>query len=1032
MRARPRTSGADADAVARARGGEDDESRHRARETQNDDDAMKDAAVDDDDDDYDDDDGDIDDPSAARRERSMDASGGPRYASARDAPFRALARACERVQRERGRKKANAARRYAALDAFHDVCLVSTRDGTRCDAFDAYRLLIPTLDKERETYRLKHDALAKCVVSAFDMARASEDAKTLEDWKQKGGGNFPQAVREVLERGHLQGREGDADVRELTIGEVNDTLDELAACESKHERAATLRKLFGKMDAVMVKWACAIILKETKLRMGDKAIMRHYHRDAEDLFDWTSDLRRVCEDLPRRDVRLKRADINVGEGLINPQLALRKNTADAIMKTLRGRQFIIETKFDGERIQLHKDGEIINYWTRNMNDFGPRGYDVMNGLFRHLPKRCILDGELLVWNKLRETWHPFGAIKTLIKAANLRKSKDEVFPLSNDTDDRDDGDDIAGYDPKSSKYEWYQEYMKKLTYGDLELVYVPFDILYIGDESVRHLQLVERHAKLREHVHPVSAMCGNIKARILLATPDCEFSKIGSTKQDIERALLEAIEAGDEGLVIKDLNSEWIPGDRSGNWMKIKPDYCKSEDLDVLLIGGYYGAGELRGGKISQFLVGIIESTNDPTSAHGIKIMSFCKVGTGISATELDDLRNRLGDYMHREKPREMDYNVTDAYSERPDVWIWPPQRSVVVRVKGDIRCIRSMTYATGYSLRFPRVTGIRYDKTWSDILTNAELKQIIEEDRPNIAMDMGEGHMNSRKRTRAAALTTLLPAHLMPVDVSGVVPESEVFKSLQIHIVNCESREQKQELFKAIIARGGRTSEMWHSDVTHSVAANRDGAKFIAASHHGDVYTIDWLKQCIQQNRIVTPRPRHRLNLATSTWYGSNIMDRYGDDHAIPCNEEDIRALLHQVGDQAKRWETSEVPAMVELTREYPNLLKSMKYCTFSECVFEIDDSCDVQHKEWMSESEHFRLMLHEERFNVELRLRLFGGTMAPEGRSGTHIVRMNDDSVREEYLDDGRVLVSNGWVTKRTRKQSPRMSPNLDIRSF
>ena len=30
--------------------------------------------------------------------------------------------------------------------------------------------------------------------------------------------------------------------------------------------------------------------------------------------------------------------------------------------------------------------------------------------------------------------------------------------------------------------------------------------------------------------------------------------------------------------------------------MKIKPDYLKTEDLDVLLIGGYYGAGEMRGG----------------------------------------------------------------------------------------------------------------------------------------------------------------------------------------------------------------------------------------------------------------------------------------------------------------------------------------------------------------------------------------------------------------------------------------------------
>ena len=72
-----------------------------------------------------------------------------------------------------------------------------------------------------------------------------------------------------------------------------------------------------------------------------------------------------------------------------------------------------------------------------MNDFGPRGYDVMDGLFRHLPKRCILDGELLVWNKLREQWYPFGALTNLINAANLRKSRDELFPLMTHLDDRD-------------------------------------------------------------------------------------------------------------------------------------------------------------------------------------------------------------------------------------------------------------------------------------------------------------------------------------------------------------------------------------------------------------------------------------------------------------------------------------------------------------------------------------------------------------------------------------------------------------------
>ena len=983
-------SSASARDAPNARGEEEDESRHRAVEA--------------------------------------DSTPAPRsvaHASAREVPFRALTMTFERIQRDRGRTRAHAMRRYRALDALHDGRLTSREDGSRVDAFDAYRLMLPSLDKERAVYHLKHDALAKTVVSAFDMAPESEDARTLMDWKMKGGGNLPEAVRQVLVKGHLQGREKDEDVRALTIGEVNDALDLLAACANKEERAATLRRLFGKMDATMVKWTCAIILKETKLGMGDKAILRHYHCDAEDLFDWTSDLRRVCEDLPRRDVRLKRADIEVGQGLVNPQLAKRQNTVDAIFKALKGREFVIETKFDGERIQVHKDGEIVNYWTRNMNDFGPRGFDVMNGLFRHLPRRCILDGELLVWNKLRGHWYPFGALKTLIKAANMRNSKDELFPLMGHHEDRDGGDDEENAnDPTSSKYAWYAENVKKLTYGDLELVYVPFDILYIGDESVRHLKLSERHEKLKEYVREVSVMCGNVKARILLATPDCEFARVGSTKEDIERALLEAIDAGEEGLVIKDLSGAWIPGDRSTNWMKIKPDYAKTEDLDVLLIGGYYGAGEMRGGKISQFLVGIIESTNEPSSPDGIKIMSFCKVGTGMSATELDDLRNRLGDYMHREKPRELDYNVTDAYNERPDVWIWPPQRSVVVRVKGDVRCIRTTTFASGFSLRFPRVTGIRYDKKWSDLFTYAELKQIIEEGRPNVDVDMNERQQGARgkKRGRSVAPPTLLPAHLMPVDVSGVIPETQVFQNMEVYIVN-GGRAQKEELYRAVRTRGGTTSEMWTTKVTHIVAANREGERFTVACLKGDVYTVDWLKQCIQENRVIQPRPRHRLHLATSTWYGSETIDRYGDEYFIQCNEADMQALLHQVGDQTKRWETSEVPAMVELGREYPTLLKRSKYLTFRECVFEIDDTSLGDYAD-DAEGELHEHVRRVERSNAEMILRLYGGKVlaAESGRVGTHIVRVHDESVLEEYLDDGRLLVSLGWVrrqTTRTRSQ-------------
>lgn len=42
----------------------------------------------------------------------------------------------------------------------------------------------------------------------------------------------------------------------------------------------------------------------------------------------------------------------------------------------------------------------------------------------------------------------------------------------------------------------------------------------------------------------------------------------------------------DEGIVVKDLNSKWEPSDRSGKWLKLKPEYIQAgSDLDVLIIG---------------------------------------------------------------------------------------------------------------------------------------------------------------------------------------------------------------------------------------------------------------------------------------------------------------------------------------------------------------------------------------------------------------------------------------------------------------
>jgi ATP-dependent DNA ligase len=43
--------------------------------------------------------------------------------------------------------------------------------------------------------------------------------------------------------------------------------------------------------------------------------------------------------------------------------------------------------------------------------------------------------------------------------------------------------------------------------------------------------------------------------------------------------------------MVKDLRSQWIMNDRSGSWLKMKPDYEHGVEIDALIIGGQYGTG---------------------------------------------------------------------------------------------------------------------------------------------------------------------------------------------------------------------------------------------------------------------------------------------------------------------------------------------------------------------------------------------------------------------------------------------------------
>ncbi|CAK9179015.1 unnamed protein product, partial [Ilex paraguariensis] len=131
------------------------------------------------------------------------------------------------------------------------------------------------------------------------------------------------------------------------------------------------------------------------------------------------------------------------------------------------------------------------------------------------------------------------------------------------------------------------------------------------DTSVIHQSLKERHELLHKVVRPIKGRLeilvpnGGLNAHRPSGEP-C-WSLIARSVDDVERFFKETIENRDEGIVLKDFGSKWEPSDRSGKWLKLKPEYIRAgSDLDALIIGGYYGSGR-RGGEVAQFLLGLAE-----------------------------------------------------------------------------------------------------------------------------------------------------------------------------------------------------------------------------------------------------------------------------------------------------------------------------------------------------------------------------------------------------------------------------------------
>jgi DNA ligase-1 len=362
---------------------------------------------------------------------------------------------------------------------------------------------------------------------------------------------------------------------------------------------------------------------------------------------------------------------------VKPMLAFPTKSISQVLDRFENVPFTCEYKYDGERAQIHlidQEGSLkgSRIYSRNMENVTPKYPDICHllpNIIKQGVKNAVLDCEVVAWDAREHRLLPFQVLST-------RKRKDV---------------DSASI--------------------EVQVCLFAFDLLYLNDRPLLKLPLDERRHLLHEHFCTVE---GQFQ---FAAYQD------GTTTDEIQTFLEEAIQASCEGLMIKVLRGEeatYEPSKRSRNWLKVKKDYVTSasgdrsmpDSLDLVVIGGYTGRG-----KRTSWYGGFLLAVYDPPTET---FQAVCKLGTGFSEQDLAAFAANLPP-----TPKCPAYVQLGAVPP-PDCFFKPTvvwevkcadlSQSPVYPAAQDL-----MSSGKGISLRFPRFIRERQDKS-AEQATTTEL----------------------------------------------------------------------------------------------------------------------------------------------------------------------------------------------------------------------------------------------------------------------------------------------------------------------
>ncbi|HYA95395.1 MAG TPA: ATP-dependent DNA ligase [Terriglobales bacterium] len=463
----------------------------------------------------------------------------------------------------------------------------------------------------------------------------------------------------------------------LTVLQVAEAFRAIARASGPAAKSALIIGLLGRTTALEAKYLVKIITGELRIGLKENLVEEAIAR---------------AHDATPAEVQ--RANMLLGDIGKTLRLAVAGRLAEAHLRIFHPIGFMlaspvenaeeaftyfdhaaVEDKYDGIRAQAHIGEAGIRLFSRTLDEV-TESFPELVAPLNAFAETLVLDGEIVAWDAAEHRALPFSELQKRLGRKKVSEKLQREVPVA----------------------------------------YIVFDVLYAGDELVIDRPLRERGA-LFDRVfaaarRPFTVGTGGVQGRLRFepaveahadANPPAQVIRAPVAAADSPQHLAEmfekARERGNEGLMIKDLQSPYTPGRRGRAWLKLKRELAT---LDVVVTAVEWGHGK-RARVLSDYTFAVRD---------GDKLLNVGKAYSGLTDTEI---------------ARMTTWFLEHTLADQGFVRMVEPK--VVLEVAFNA-VMRSDRHESGFALRFPRILRLRDDKAPDEIDTLEMVKEIYERQR--------------------------------------------------------------------------------------------------------------------------------------------------------------------------------------------------------------------------------------------------------------------------------------------------------------